>query len=196
MTVATLPPAGAEAVVEVEADVEADAESVVRSALREARSAASLAGGLLGLLLLRRRLLLGFGEVRLRLLGGLGGSRVTLGLQLVVRGGLLGGVRGLGRLSGQIGRQGGQFEGLRHRLGSVRRPGRPGDCQGAEDATGNSGPHGEGRRAAAGLPVAAYVSGVGHGNNRYQGLLHIFKKRVLRHSCSIETRNGPRVTLY
>jgi len=34
--------------------------------------------------------------------------------------------------------------------------------------------------------VAAYVSGVGHENNRYQGLLHTFKKRVLRHSCSTD----------
>ncbi|CAM5284307.1 hypothetical protein SHIRM173S_10751 [Streptomyces hirsutus] len=103
----------------------------------------------------------------------------------------------MGDLSGQVGRQGGQFEGLGHRLGGDRRGRRPGHCQSAEHATGHSGPHRHrGLRGAAGFPVASYVSGVGHGNNRYQGLLHIHKKRVLRHNCSIAAPNPGRVALY
>jgi len=62
--------------------------------------------------------------------------------------------------------------------------------------TGNSGPHRDRRRAAAGFPVAAYVSGVGHESNRYQGLLHTFKKRVVRHSCSSSPVNPGRGVLY
>ena len=158
-----------------------------------AAAAARLAGrlGLPRGLGLRLRL----GEVLLGLLGRVCGGSVTLGLELVLRRGHLGGVRGLGYLGGQVGREGGQFERLR-RLGSARRPGRGSHCHGAENATGNSCPHRDFRRAAAGLPVAAYVSGVGHGNNRYQGLLHTFKKRVLRHNCSTGTPNPPPGTLY
>jgi hypothetical protein len=44
--------------------------------------------------------------------------------------------------------------------------------------------------------VAAYVSGVGHETNRYQGLLHTFKKRVLRHNCSMGVINPGCVVPY
>ena len=111
------------------------------------------------------------------------GLGVLLRAGLVAVGGLGRRVSGLGDLRGQIGGQGGQLDGLGHRLGGVRRTSGGGHCQGAEDATGNSGAQSHLRRAAAGLPVAGYVSGVGHENNRYQGHRVPFKKRVLRHSC-------------
>ena len=163
MTVPTLPLAGA--------GTSLSADAAVRCGPLGGPGGA-LGGGLAGVLglLLGLRLLLGVGEVRLGLLGGLGGGRVALGAQLVVGRGLLGDLRGLGDLGGQVGREGGQLEGLGHRLGSVGRSGRTGHCQGAEDATGNSGAHRE-RRAAArpGFPVAAYVSGVGHGTTGIRG---------------------------
>ncbi|GGT87730.1 hypothetical protein GCM10010272_35630 [Streptomyces lateritius] len=83
--------------------------------------------------------------------------------------------------------EGGHLDGLGHRLG-IRRPGSTGHRDGAEDATGNSGTERELRSAAAGLPVAGYVSGVGHEYNRYQGFPVPIKKRVLRHSYD---RNHP-----
>lgn len=194
MTVATLPLAGAD----TEAEVSVPAVGGERGPLGGA-GGGGLGGSPAGLLrlLLGLGLLLRLGEVLLGLLGGLGGGRVALGLQLIGGRGQLGGLCGLLDLSGQVGGERGQFERLCHRLGRVRRSGRAYHCHGAEDATGNSGSHRDcRRRGAAGLPVAAYVSGVGHGTNRYQGLLHTFKKRVLRHSCSIGAPNPGRVTPY
>ncbi|GAA3900637.1 hypothetical protein GCM10022244_08530 [Streptomyces gulbargensis] len=70
----------------------------------------------------------------------------------------------------------------------MRRSGSTGHRDGAEDATGNSGAERQLGGAAAGLPVAGYVSGVGHGYNRYQGFTVPFKKRGLRHSCARKGR--------
>lgn len=84
--------------------------------------------------------------------------------------------------AGEPGCERGHFDGLGHRLGGVRRSGGTGHRDRAEDATGNSGTDGDFRRAAAGFPVAGYVSGVGHGYTGIRSDPVPVKHRVLRHS--------------